>query len=110
MHDSVTGHNEHTVHVLPLKTYFSVFAALMVLLFITVAAAYIHIPFPGANIAVALTVAVVKAGLVVLYFMHVKYGTKLTWLWAGLGFVWLLLMLGFFADYVTRGWVPAPGW
>jgi cytochrome c oxidase subunit 4 len=68
---------------------------------VTVAAAYIDLgPF---NIYVALTIAIVKSTLVVMYFMHVKYNTKITWIFAGAGFLWLIIMFALtMADYVTR--------
>jgi cytochrome c oxidase subunit IV len=89
-------------HILPKKTYYTVAAALMVLLGITVAVAFVHLgPF---NIVVALAVAVTKAVLVVLYFMHVKYNSRLTWVFASGGVLWLLIMIiltmgDFFARY-----------
>jgi cytochrome c oxidase subunit 4 len=44
--------------------------------------------------------------LVLLYFMHLRYSSKLTWLFAGAGFVWLLIMIGLMmTDYISRGWV-----
>lgn len=89
-------------HVLPKKTYYLVGAALMVLLALTVGVALIHLgPF---NVLVALAIAVTKALLVVLVFMHVKYSSKLTWVFASGGVLWLLIMViltlgDFFARY-----------
>jgi cytochrome c oxidase subunit IV len=78
-------------HILPKKTYYLVGAALMVLLGVTVAVALVHLgPF---NVLVAMAVAVTKAVLVVLYFMHVKYNSKLTWVFASGGVLWLLIMI-----------------
>jgi cytochrome c oxidase subunit 4 len=58
------------------------------------------------NAIVALTIAVVKATLVVLYFMHVRYSSKLTWVFVGAGFFWLVILIAFtFSDYATRAWV-----
>jgi len=95
-------------HVVPLKIYFAIFAALMVLTAATVAVAYVDL---GAmNTFVALAVAVTKATLVILFFMHVKYSTKLTWLVVASGFVFLAIMIGFtLADVVSRGWLGTPG-
>ena len=42
--------------------------------------------------------------------MGVKYGTRLTWVWAALGFIWLILMFGITIDYVARGWITLPQW
>jgi len=95
-------------HIVPLKVYFAVFAALIVLLFATWGAAYINLgPF---NIYLAMTIAIIKALLVVLYFMHVRYSSRLTWVVAGAGFVWLILLLGItIGDYVSRDWIEALG-
>ena len=47
-----------------------------------------------------------KALLVMLFFMHVRWSTRLTWVVAASGFFWLLILFGFtMADYLTRGWV-----
>ena len=95
-------------HAMPVKTYLTVFAALMVLPVITVAVAFVDLgPF---NVMVAVTIAAVKAYVVVLYFMHVKYSNKVIWLSAVAGFIWFGLMLALtFSDYATRDWIPAPG-
>lgn len=112
-------HAEHAHHAAPPWLYLSVYAALMLLLFATVAASYVdlnrYIPIPGLNIFVMLFIAVAKATLVVLFFMHVWDGTRLTWLWAGSGFVWFLILFLVFMDYFTRNWGPqslggATGW
>jgi cytochrome c oxidase subunit 4 len=57
------------------------------------------------NTVAALTIAVLKAVLVVLFFMHVKYGTRLTWVVAIAAVFWLGILLALLiSDYVTRGW------
>ena len=90
------------------KTYYIVFAALMALLVVTVGAA--QIDFGPLNIAIALTIAIIKAVMIILYFMHVRYSSRLVWLFAGAGFFWLVIMIGItFADYLTRAWLPAAG-
>ncbi len=95
-------------HVVSLKVYFAIFAALMVLTAATVWVAFIDL---GAlNTLVALAVAVTKATLVILFFMHVKYSTKLTWLVVASGFVFLAIMIALtMADIVSRGWLGTPG-
>ncbi len=94
-------------HIAPLKTYLNVFAALMVLTVLTVWVALFDLgPF---NVVVAVTIATVKAYIVILYFMHVKYSAKIIWLTAAAGFVWFILMLALtLADFATRGWLPIP--
>ena len=91
-------------HVAPKSMYYAVFAALMVGTAATVAAAFIDM---GAmNNVVMLAIAIAKATLVVLFFMHVRWGTRLTWVIAASGFFWLLILFGLtMQDYLTRGWV-----
>ena len=91
-------------HVAPKSLYYLIFGILMVGTALTVGAAFVDL---GAlNNVVMLTIACTKALLVVLFFMHVRWGTRLTWVIAASGFVWLLIMFGFtMADYMTRGWI-----
>jgi cytochrome c oxidase subunit IV len=90
-------------HIVTRKTYFSIFGALMVLTAVTVAVAYFDL---GAmNTVVALAIAVLKATLVILFFMHVKYSNKLTKLVVISGFFWFLILVGLtLSDYLSRGW------
>jgi cytochrome c oxidase subunit 4 len=61
------------------------------------------------NTIVALTIAVTKAILVVLFFMHIRYSTRLTKLVVVGGFVWLALLIGLtMLDVTTRTWIPIP--
>jgi cytochrome c oxidase subunit 4 len=85
------------------RLYFTVFAALLVLTIVTVFVARINLgPF---NVVVALSVAFVKALLVVLYFMHLRYGPRLTWIVAAGGLYWLgILLVLTMSDYLTREW------
>jgi cytochrome c oxidase subunit 4 len=94
-----------SAHVVPVRLYLIVFGALMVLTAITVTAALIDLgPF---NTVVALTIACTKMVLVILFFMHVRYSSRLTWATVGAGFFFLgLLLLMTLSDYLTRG----PGW
>ena len=97
-----TGHETGgEVHVVPRKVYFAVAAALMILLVLTYAAARIDLgPF---NIVVALAIAFTKAVLVVLFFMEVRWSSKLTWLIAGAGLLWLAFLIGgTLDDFMTR--------
>jgi len=95
-------------HVTPIGLYVAIFAGLMVLTVVTVAVAWMDLG--NLNILVALAVAVVKATLVVLFFMHLKYSTRLTWVVVGAGFFWLGILLAItLSDYLTRGWIMAPG-
>ncbi len=93
-------------HVTSRKVYFLVFGALLVLTGLTVVAAKADLgPF---NDVVALAIAVTKAMLVILFFMHVRYSTRMTILTALAGFFWLAILLGLtLADYASRGQVLA---
>jgi cytochrome c oxidase subunit 4 len=99
-----------TEHIVEKKTYYSVFAALMILLAATVAIAYVHLG--RWNIVAALTIAFIKTTLIILYFMHVRYSSRLLWIFVGAGFFWLAILFALSsADYFTRDWLPLPsGW
>ena len=91
-------------HVAPISLYLLIFGALMVGTILTVVVAKFDLG-PLNNI-VMLTVASAKALLVVLYFMHVRWSTRLTWVVASSGFFWLLILFSLtMADYMSRGWV-----
>ena len=93
-------------HSVSLRTYLNVFVALLFLTMITYWAAYESFGNHAVNVAVAIGIAVVKATLVVLFFMHVKYSRRLVWLFVVTGFTWLVLMIvGILYDYWTRGWI-----
>ena len=94
-------------HISPLRTYYTIFGALMVLTAITVGVAFINL---GAlNFTVAISIAILKATLVVLSFMHVKFSSRLTKLFVASGFFFLLILFTLtLTDYVSRGWLTAP--
>lgn len=83
------------------KFYYMIGASLMVLLLLTIGMAYVDLgPF---NVVVALVIAVVKAVLVVLFFMHVRYSSHVVWIMSIGGFIWLIILFTLtFADYATR--------
>jgi cytochrome c oxidase subunit 4 len=94
-------------HVTSRKVYYAVFAALLLLTYATVAVSKIELG--RFNTIVALTIAVTKAVMVVLFFMHMRYSTRLTKLVVAGGFVWLALLIGLtMADFLTRGWIRMP--
>ena len=101
-------HSEETHHIVPIKVYFAVFLALVIGTVVTTAVAYVDLgPF---NIVVALTIAVCKASLVILFFMHVKYSPKLTKLVVIAGVFWLIILLTMTeSDLLTRTWTGTPG-
>ncbi len=91
-------------HVVPVRIYFTIFAVLLVFTAVTVIVSGIDLG--RMNTVVALTIAVTKAVLVLLYFMHLRYSTRLTWLVVSAGFAWLgLLILFTMTDVLTRGLV-----
>ena len=91
-------------HVAPIRLYYLIFGALMIGTIITVAVAFVDLG-PMNNV-VMLTIACVKALLVVLFFMHVRWSTRLTWVVAASGFFWLLILFVLtMSDYLSRGWM-----
>lgn len=98
---------EHNHHIMPVRTYLTIFALLIGLLAVTVAAAFFDVGM--LNVFMALTIATVKAGLIMSYFMHLRYSSKLIWIFAGLGFFGLIIMILIaMGDYVARGGVIVP--
>jgi cytochrome c oxidase subunit 4 len=94
-------------HVSPKSVYYAIFGALMVLTAVTVGVAFI--PLGVANFPVAITIAVTKATLVILFFMHVKYSSKLTKGVVGMAFFFLgILLFLTMTDYLSRGWFTSP--
>jgi len=92
-----------SAHVVPLRTYTAIFLALLAGTALTVFAAFQDLG--RLNTPIAITIAVIKALLVILYFMHLRWSSRLTWLFAGAGFFWLLLLIGLtMADFDTRAW------
>ena len=98
-----------THHVTEPKVYFIVYGLLVFFMALTIGAAQINMGGSLNNI-VAMTIATIKAVLVVLFFMQVKMGTRLTWVWASIGFIWLIFLFGTLGDYVTRNWISVTGW
>ena len=91
-------------HIVSPRIYYAIFIALTVLTVVTWSIAKIDLG--RMNAVVALTIAVIKATLVVLYFMHVRYSSRLTWVFVGAGFFWLAIMVALtLSDYMTRGWL-----
>jgi cytochrome c oxidase subunit IV len=94
-------------HLSPKSVYYAVFGGLMVLTAITVAVAFQ--PLGVLNFPVAISIAITKATLVVLFFMHVKYSSRLTKMVVGVSIFFLLTMFGLtLTDYLSRGWFTSP--
>ena len=94
-------------HVSPISLYITIFFALMVGTALTVGAAFINL---GAfNFPVAMLIAVIKASLVVWYFMHMKWQSHLTKLTLATGLFFLAILLGMeLIDYVSKDFTPMP--
>lgn len=92
-------------HIVSVKVYLAIFLALLVGTALTVVAAFFDFPW-RLNTIVALTIATIKATLVVLYFMHVRYSTRLVWVIVASALFWMGILFAFtFSDYLTREWL-----
>jgi len=90
-------------HVVPKKIYYTIFGILMLCTYLTVQIAFFDLG--ELNTVAALGIAVLKATLVVLFFMHVKYGTRLTWAVVAGSIFWFGILLTLtMSDYLTRVW------
>ena len=104
----MTGTGHATGHIAPKGMYFAIFAALMLLTTMTVAVTYLDLgPF---NMIVAMGIAVTKATLVILYFMHIRWSGRLN----QVTLLSALLFLGFLfaftlGDYLSRGTIGVFG-
>ena len=96
--------SEHTVSK---NIYFAIFGALLLLTATTVGVSLIDLgPF---NTIVALVIAAIKATLVVLFFMHVRYSPRMIGLTIFAGLLWLALLIGLtLTDYLSRSWIASP--
>lgn len=94
-------------------TYYKVFAALMVLMALTVGAWWIEglVALPRLlGVAIAMAIAITKTVLIVLFFMHVKVSERVTQLYAAAAFFgFAILVIITMGDYFARGWPPPPG-
>ncbi len=101
------GHRHGENHVVSLGVYFAVFVALLIGTGLTVLVA--EQDLGALNTPVALAIAITKATLVVLFFMHVRYSPRLTKLVVSIAAAWLLLLiLGILSDYAFQGWLGGP--
>ena len=88
-------------------TYVIVWIALLVLLAATVAIAYVQLG--ELNVIAATGIAAIKATIIILYFMHVRYNPRLVWVFVAAGFFWLAILFTLtFSDYYTRIYMPMP--
>jgi cytochrome c oxidase subunit 4 len=106
--DKVMDTHESSHHIVPVSLYWKVIIWLMVLLVLTLVAAMFDFGkmspiLAPLNIIIAVTIATAKAVLIILYFMHVRFSSKLTWVFAGAAFFWVVILFGFtMLDYFSR--------
>ena len=98
-----------TEHIVEPRTYYKIFATLIALTAVTVSFSRLPVSEDW-HLLVGLTVAAAKASLVILFFMHLIYSTRLTWVIALSGLLWLGILIAYtLTDYLTRGWNPTLG-
>lgn len=102
-HDVNSGHTENEQHIVSPVTYLIIFFALLVGTALTIGASYLEMgPW---NPVVAIAIACAKATLVVLFFMHIKYSSRLMKLTVGAGLFTFLVLVGMsLSDYISRAW------
>ena len=92
-------------HIVPVRIYLMIFLALMAGTALTVWAGFRDFPGP-LNVIIALTIASIKATLVVLYFMHLRYSKRLVWIIFGSALFWMGLLFALtLSDFWTRQWL-----
>ena len=95
-------------HIAPKSMYYGIFGTLMVLTVVTVFAAFNDLGI--LNFPVAIGIAITKATLVILFFMHAKFSSRLTKLFVGMSFFFLLILFSLtLTDYMSRGLKTYPG-
>jgi cytochrome c oxidase subunit 4 len=93
---------------IPPSTYYGVCVALLILLALTAGASLL--PLGPFNVVAAVGFAVCKALLILTFFMHLKIGRHILWIFASMGFVWLgILLFLSLNDFLTRGYLGIPG-
>lgn len=111
----MSEHTQHSEHIVPIWIYLLIFGTLFVLTIVTAGVAFIdlnttiHGHVVNFNPVVALAIAIFKATLVILFFMHVKYSARLTKMVVGVGIFFLLILLSLtMTDYLSRGLLTSP--
>lgn len=93
-------------HIVSVRVYITIFLALLVGTFLTVVAAFYDFGAGPVNTIIALTIATAKATLVVLYFMHVRYSSRLIWVIVAAALFWMAILFALtFSDYWSRHWL-----
>jgi cytochrome c oxidase subunit 4 len=95
-------------HIPSIRTNILTFGALLLLLFATVGAA--HLPLGGMHFPIAMTIAILKALLIALWFMHLLHSHRTMAVVAIASLFWLGIMIALsLGDYWSRGWLDIPG-
>jgi cytochrome c oxidase subunit 4 len=92
-HHAHDDHHGELGHIVPRAVYLKVFLSLLALTVVTVGVAHIDVS-PGWNVTIALAVATVKAVLVLLFFMHLKYESKVIWAYVAFPIVLVFVLIG----------------
>jgi cytochrome c oxidase subunit 4 len=91
--------------IISVRTYVIVWVSLIILTLTTTGVAFIDLGGEW-NTLTAVAIAIVKTVLVVVYFMHLRYSSRLTWVFAGAGFFWLIILISLtLSDVLTREWI-----
>ncbi|MGC2112125.1 MAG: cytochrome C oxidase subunit IV family protein [Candidatus Korobacteraceae bacterium] len=99
-------HFDPMSHVVPMSLYVAIWAALMIFTGLTVFAATLELGI--FNIVLALLIATIKGTLVVLFFMHLRYSTKLTMVTVVAAIFFLIILFSLsMTDYLTRAWATS---
>ncbi len=94
-----------TRHIVSIRTYLVIFGTLLLLTVTTTLVA--RIDLGPLNVVAALTIAVIKALLVALFFMHLVQSSHRTMILVSAGVVWLVILISLtLSDVLTRGWIP----
>jgi len=94
-------------HIVPVRIYLVIFLALITGTGLTVWAGLLDFPGP-LNVIIALTIACIKATLVVLFFMHLRYSSRLVWVIFASALFWLAILFALtLSDYWTRHWLSS---
>lgn len=92
-------------HIVSVRVYLAILLVLIVGTAITVWAGFLDFPGP-LNVIIALTIASIKATLVILYFMHLRYSARLVWVIFISALFWMGILFALtFSDYWTRQWL-----
>jgi cytochrome c oxidase subunit 4 len=106
-HAAAHAGEAHAPHI-TVKTLFVIYGCLIGLMLLTVVIAMFDLG--RANFLIAMGIATAKMVLIILYFMHVRYSEKLTWVFSSAAILWFLILVGgLLNDYYTRNYLNVPG-